>query len=63
MYLTTRGVRPRALFVTLSLTALLLPLTGCFDGSSSSDDDDGPRSQTGVFIDSAVAGLALRRAE
>ncbi|CEA06158.1 Fumonisin B1 esterase [Pseudomonas saudimassiliensis] len=57
MYLTTRGVRLRALFVTLSLTALLLPLTGCFDGSSSSDDDDGPRSQTGVFIDSAVAGL------
>ncbi|WP_052508802.1 carboxylesterase/lipase family protein [Pseudomonas saudimassiliensis] len=32
-------------------------MTGCFDGSSSSDDDDGPRSQTGVFIDSAVAGL------
>lgn len=57
MYLTNRGVRPRALFVTLSLTALLLPLTGCFDGSSSSDDDDEPRSRTGVFIDSAVTGL------
>src|SRR5690606_2605806 len=36
--------------------ALLLPLAGCLDGSSDSDDDE-PRAHTGVFIDSAVTGL------
>ena len=55
MYPINRGVRPRSVFLTVSLTALLLPLSGCFNGSSDSDDE--PRSQTGVFVDSAVAGL------
>ncbi|WGK60666.1 carboxylesterase family protein [Halopseudomonas sp. SMJS2] len=55
MYLNNRGVRPRSVFLTVSFTALLLPLSGCFNGSSGSDDE--PRSLTGVFVDSAVAGL------
>lgn len=55
MYLINRGVRPRSVFLTVSFTALLLPLSGCFNGSSGSDDE--PRSLTGVFVDSAVAGL------
>ncbi|TKA90766.1 carboxylesterase/lipase family protein [Halopseudomonas bauzanensis] len=55
MYLNNRGVRPRSVFLTVSFSALLLPLSGCFNGSSGSDDE--PRSLTGVFVDSAVAGL------
>lgn len=55
MYPINRGVRSRSVFLTVSLTALLLPLSGCFNGSSDSDDE--PRSLTGVFVDSAVTGL------
>jgi len=43
------------LATSVSLACLLLPLAGCFDDSSSSDDK--PVVRTGIFIDSAVAGL------
>lgn len=56
MFSIKRGFRPRSVFLTVSFTALLLPLAGCLDGSSDSDDDE-PRAHTGVFIDSAVTGL------
>ena len=52
--MSNRRGGPR-LATSISL-ACLLPLAGCFDGSSS-DSDDTPVVRTGTFIDSAVAGL------
>ncbi|MEH6389917.1 carboxylesterase/lipase family protein [Pseudomonas profundi] len=48
----------RSALLAVSLSPFLLPLTGCLDGSSDSDDDEEVTSRTGVFIDSAVAGLS-----
>ncbi|QJD58219.1 carboxylesterase family protein [Pseudomonas sp. gcc21] len=46
----------QALFA-VSLLPFVLPLAGCLDGSSDSDDDEDVTNRTGVFVDSAVAGL------
>lgn len=47
----------RSALLAVSLSPFLLPLAGCLDGSSDSDDDDEVTRRTGVFVDSAVAGL------
>lgn len=47
----------RSALLAVSLSPFILPLTGCLDGSSDSDDDEDKASRTGVFVDSAVAGL------
>ncbi len=44
--------------LTASCVAALLSLSGCLGGSGSGSDDD---ARTGVFVDSAVAGLDYQR--
>ena len=50
----------RSALLAVSLSPFILPLAGCLDGSSDSDDDEEVSSRTGVFVDSAVAGLDYR---
>lgn len=60
----------RAALPGVALLPLVLAMSGCFGGSSSSSDDDAPTpnpgqpaSLTGTFVDSAVAGLDYQGSE
>lgn len=55
----------RSALLSLALAPLVLSVSGCFSGSSSSSRDDSPSApgaqvRTGVFVDSPVAGLDYR---